>query len=96
MDEGPWVKTRRYGATWVDVTDGAEWYVVVTPPFAAVCHRHGTPHLHRHPVRGHPDHAPAIPLPPGLTLADTLDRLRFICTALPRGLEFEELLEALR
>lgn len=87
------LKARRFGATTVEDLGGEEWYIIVTPPFAAVCNRHGRPHLHRHPLRAHPDHRPAVPIAPGLTRSQALGRLRSACIASPAGLSFEELQE---
>jgi len=89
------MKERRFGDTRVTILDDDAWYVVVTPPYAAVCNCHGVPHLHRHPVRAHAEHRPRIPLDPSLTLRETLRRLSAYCSPLDRGLEFDELLELL-
>lgn len=88
------MKTRRFGVTEVAYIDsGAWWYMIVTPPLAAVCTRHGPAHLHRHPMKHHPDHRPAIPIDPGLSLQET--RLEALCGPLGRGPGFDELRKVL-
>lgn len=90
------MKQRRFGVTLVEYEKEPEWYIVVTPPYAAICACHGPPHLHRHPYRRHPDHLPRIPLDPTLGFDDVMLRLEELCTKLAtRGPEFEELLEAM-
>lgn len=90
------MKERRFGVTQV-LHSGTEeaWYVIVTPPFAAVCTHHGPPHLHRHALRRHPDHLPSVPLAPDLRLPEVLARLNALCAPIPRGPTVKELQEAL-
>lgn len=93
------MKSRTYGFTQVDyyVEDEDDWYVVVTPPYAAVCNcrRHEAPHLHAHPVRSNPRHKRVIPVARTLTLEELRTRLEELCTGLSRGPELEELRKVL-
>lgn len=88
-------RRRRFGATLVEYVDAPDWYVIVSPPYLAVCNCHGQPHVHRHPVRAHPRHRPSIPIHPAMTLREAVSRLEHLCSPLGRGPEFEEVLEAL-
>lgn len=85
------MKTLRFGATLVEVIGGEAWCLMVTPPFAAVCNRHGAPHLYPRPERSHPDHRPAIPLGSELTLEMALECLRALCLERPAGPSLEDL-----
>lgn len=89
------MKRLKRGKIAIFVEEGNDaWYITVGR--LAVCNHHAPPHIHAHHDRRHPGHKASVPVNPGLTQAEILERVGRLCKELAREPGLEELREALR